>query len=311
MPVLFLLVNPSFSLTVPTVTLPGEVGGGAKMPIVGIGTGGYGSNFRDHAYQFVLQWLQLGGPRIDTALSYGDQSTIAKAITDSKVGRENVFVTSKMPSEGYNQTFSNMDKILSELSSTYVDLTLIHAPSKDMDTNIATWKALVALQQAGKSKAVGVSNFCVNHLEALKSAGLPTPAVNQFEFQPYWHADTLTKYCRDNNIQLNNAAPMGGPDVAPKRNHWNCSVPELPVIVNMAKEKSCTPGQIILAWEYTYNGFVVNPRTNHSQHMKDNLGGWWDSVKLTDTEVATMADLKNHLPSGATSGKVYHAGFCD
>lgn len=307
---LFVIFLKSSLAVVPTVKLPGEVGGGVEMPIVGIGTGGYGSNFRDHAYQFVLEWLQLGGPRIDTALSYGDQPAIARAIADSKIDRKSIFITSKMPSQGYDKTKSNMDKVLSELKTDYVDLMLLHFPAGQR-TDSESWKALVEMQKSGKAKAVGVSNFCVSDLEALKSSGHPTPAVNQFEFQPYWNPDKLTKYCRDNNIQLNNAAPMGGPDVAPKRNHWNCSVPQLPVITNMAAEKKCTPGQVILAWEYTYNGFVVNPRTNHTQHMKDNLGGWWDTVKLTDDEVAMMADMKNHLPSGATSGKVYHAGLCD
>jgi len=298
----------------PTVKLPGEVGGGVEMPIVGIGTGGYGSNFRKHAYQFVLDWLQLGGRRIDTAWHYGDQPAISQAIVDSKVPREEVFITTKMPNEGYNQSQKYMDEILSQLNNTdYVDLLLIHTAST-ASTNADTWKALLEFQKAGKAKAVGVSNFCISDLEGLKNGGYPTPAVNQFEFQPYWHPDKLTKYCRDNNIQLNNAAPMGGPDVAPARNHWNCSIPELPAIIDLSKKYKCTPGQIILAWEYTHNGFVVNPRTNHTQHMKDNMGignEWWDTVKLGDDEVAMMTDMKNHLPPGSTRGKVYGAGFCD
>merc|ERR1712194_772756 len=146
--------------------------------------------------------------------------------------------------------------------------------------------------------------------KSILEANVPIPAVNQFEFQPYWHKADWVAYNQQHNIVVTGAAPLGGPDVAPFRDNWNSSILQLPAVTTIASTHNCTPAQVILSWEYNNHGVVVNPRTNHTQHMKDNLAPWWDQCRLSDQEVAIMDSLQDVPPPGATSMKVYHAGIC-
>ena len=217
-PVFLLLLIPQVLSEVPTVTLLNAAKPGIKMPVAGIGTWGYvhtpGTGFPGEVWndtvaeKAVSEWIMLGGRRIDSALDYHDQVGVGKAIESSGVARKELFVTSKLTPEGYNETFKQMDQILGELQVDYVDLLLIHWPGLQEGFNSSDpacqgnpptwrncrqsiWKALEMLFNSSKALAIGVSNFEKNHLEDIFMMNSLTPSVNQVEYHPYWHEDDI------------------------------------------------------------------------------------------------------------------------
>ena len=179
------------------------------MPAMGIGTGGYAASPAskseywddDVAEKAIASWLTLGGRRIDTSLSYHDQTGIGKAlaaaISNGTVTRDEVFITSKVGGgpPGYNETLAQFDQILTTLQVKYVDLLLIHWPgpvigfeSKDPNCKHltdgpkcrqSTWRAMEKIFNDGGARAVGVSNFEEKHLQSILDLQSLLPAVNQ------------------------------------------------------------------------------------------------------------------------------------
>lgn len=285
------------------------------MPVVGIGTWGYvhttgtgkpGEVWNDTvAESAVKEWLKLGGRRIDNAHDYFDQSGVGKGIKESGVPRKDIFLVSKIDglALGYNSTLKQMENILSTLQVDYVDLLLIHwpgppsplssdpacqgDPSTWSECRRSTWKAMEAIYNANKSRAIGVSNFEQIHLEDIISMGGMIPAVNQIEYSIYWHEDDLVKACQSQNILVNGYSPLGAPDWAPTSHHWKNSQLEDPLVKQIAKKYKRTPAQIILRWEWQ-NGVIVNPRTMNVTHMQDNLNIF--DFSLSDEEMKSLAD---------------------
>ena len=298
----------------PTVPLKNAAKPGMKMPVTGIGTWGYvheqgtgkpGEVWNDTvAEKAIKEWLALGGRRIDGSLGYEDQIGVGKAVKASGIPRQEIFMTSKVSLAGYNETFTQMDQILSDLQMDYVDLLLIHVPivwSQGADPacqdNLpswrscrqSVWKALEKLFNDGKALAIGVSNFEQKHLEDIMMMNSTIPSVNQVEYHPYWHEDDLVQYCQKNNIVFNSYAPVGTPDWAPTERHWNGTIIELPLIQSIAKAHDRTPAQVLQRWAWQ-QGIVVNPRTMNLDHMKENLSFF--NFELTDAEMKQISTIK-------------------
>ena len=312
-------------VAVQTVILKNAARDGTEMPIVGIGTWGYvhtpgtgipGEVWNDTtAESAIKEWLKIGGRRIDNAHDYFDQKGIGKAIKESGVSRKDIFLVSKIDALalGYNSTLKQINNILSGLQVDYVDLLLIHWPgppspfSRDpacqgipstwRACRQSTWKAMEAIYNANKTRAIGVSNFEQNHLEDIISMGGMIPAVNQIEYSIYWHEDDLVEACKSKNILVNGYSPLGAVDWAPTNHHWNNSQLEDPLVKQIAKKYKRTPAQVILRWEWQ-NGVVVNPRSMNVTHMKENLSIF--DFKLTEEEMKSLADP----PSKPTNPKV-------
>eukprot|EP00039_Didymoeca_costata_P030638 m.30672 g.30672 ORF g.30672 m.30672 type:complete len:349 (-) comp8226_c0_seq1:25-1071(-) len=210
--------------TSPGVFLKNTAKPNVYMPAAGLGTGckiggcqiSPGSDMV--SYNMTLSWLKMGGRRIDGADSYGCEPGIGKAILDSGIPRNEVFITSKTGPGGlcwplgYNETINQAKEIVKNYSTTYVDLLLIHWPVNygpcpihgpkpsipttdpycdtglpsydEKECRLSTWKAMLEVYKMGLATAVGVSNFNVTHLEEIKSAGLPLPSANQVSFAP-------------------------------------------------------------------------------------------------------------------------------
>ena len=306
---LLMIVLPSIVMSdAPSVTLMNGAKQGTKMPVAGIGTWGYGEPGEvwndDVAEKAIGQWLALGGRRIDGSLGYGDQVGVGKAIKSSGIPRNQIFMTSKISLEGYNETMSQMDTVLSDLQMDYVDLLLIHwpgTPSSSSDPacqgNPSTWRscrqsvwrALEQLLKDGKAMAIGVSNFEQNHLEDLLMLKSMAPSVNQVEYHPYWHEDDLLSYCKSHNITFNSYSTLGCPDWAPSTHGWNGTILALPVIQNIAKAHQRSAGQVIQRWQWQ-QGIVVNPRTMNQDHMKENLNFF--DFELTGDEMKQISSIK-------------------
>lgn len=258
------------------------------MPLVGLGTGAYGRTTKPgpqpeiwnntNAYKYATLWFKQGGRYIDTALTYHTQQGIGRALNDSGLKREEVWITSKIPmsnvSNPYNTTLANCAMSLQELGVKQVDLMLSHWPGK---TSMPTWhrqeqwRALVDFMKSGGARAVGVSNYEAKHLKDLEDMkDTPLPAVNQIEFHPFFHQDELAQYCQQRNITMDSYAPFGAPDVVEVHDYWKPTCLNNSKIVDIANNHKMSSAQVILSWILN-QGFVTHPRTRNPQHMADNL----------------------------------------
>jgi diketogulonate reductase-like aldo/keto reductase len=278
------------------------------MPIVGLGTGGYGDKNGqggehwddDVAYRATLDWLALGGRRIDTSLNYGDQKGIGKAIKASGIPRDQIFITSKIDAPyGYMTTHEHFSSVLSTLHTDYVDLLLIHWPGvvgqnvsgpceNDRECRQQTWKALEVIFNQGKAKAIGVSNFEQNHLQDIFDLNSLIPSVNQVEFHPYWAEFELVSFCQQKNITFNGYSPLGAPDHMAFENRWPTPILSQPSVISIAQSHHKSSAQVLLRWE-VQQGLVVNPRSKNPEHMRENLSIF--GFTLSDAEMETIKNV--------------------
>eukprot|EP00048_Salpingoeca_helianthica_P002062 m.54221 g.54221 ORF g.54221 m.54221 type:complete len:343 (+) comp11879_c1_seq2:154-1182(+) len=314
------LFGMALGLAAPMVPLFNAAQKGMQMPAIGLGTGGYGNasgwggEFWDDstAEPAVLTFLRSGGRRIDTSLLYNTQVGVGVGWTSSGVPREEIFITTKTDSPlygmvpaGYNETIASILMSLEQLRTTYIDLALIHWPGTIDAPNPAppcfrppnnwrvcraeSWRALEFLFRNGTVRAIGVSNFEENHLQEIINMRGLLPAVNQFEFHPYWHTDSLVSFCQKYKIQPNSYAPLGTPD------HMSFFPERMPVlllehetVVDIATQTNRSPAQVLIRWALQ-RGVVVNPRTNSIEHMEENLASL--DFDLDETQMAALSTL--------------------
>src|SRR5207248_6687405 len=187
---------------------------------------------------------------IDTDDLYGNESDVGKALHESGVSREEVFITTKVwnSDQGYNTTLQACERSLRRLGLAYVDLYLIHWPVQGR--SIETWKAMVQLLQEGKARAIGVSNYTTGDLkEILQNSEedvVVVPAVDQLEFHPFLYQRELLQFCKKNSIQLETYSPL----TRGKRfDHQT--------IVAIAKKYGKTPAQVLIRWSLQHDAVVI------------------------------------------------------
>lgn len=191
-----------------------ELKNGIKIPAIGYGT--WQTPDGEVAEAGVKTAIKSGYRHIDTAAAYGNEISVGKGIRESRIPRKELFVTSKVWNEerGYEKTLAAFEKTLSDLGLEYLDLYLIHWPASSHqfsdweEINLGTWKAMSELYQAGKIKAIGVSNFKPHHLKALMQAEVK-PMVNQIEFHPGMLQEETMAYCKENGILVEAWSPLG------------------------------------------------------------------------------------------------------
>ena len=179
---------------------------GVKMPYFGLGV--FQVSDGHEVVKSVKDALEAGYRHIDTAALYGNEAGVGKAIAESNVAREDVFVTTKVwnSDQGYNQTLKAFETSLKKLNFDYVDLYLIHWPVKNKYKD--TWRAIEHLYKDGRVKAIGVSNFLKHHLEDLLQSAEIVPMTNQMEFHPYLVQQELIDFCKANDIQYEAWSPL-------------------------------------------------------------------------------------------------------
>ncbi|HEY4399378.1 MAG TPA: aldo/keto reductase [Lactobacillaceae bacterium] len=241
---------------------------GVKIPVIGFGT--WQSPDGDVAYQAVKWALEAGYRHIDTAAIYGNEVSVGQAIADSGIAREELFVTTKLwnDAHSFDAATAALDESLRKLGLDYVDLYLIHWPNPAavqandddawIDANADTWRAMEAAYKAGKTRAIGVSNFVVHHLEALAKTQEVAPMVNQIFLNPSDAQAEVVAYNQAHNIISEAYSPFGtgrllGNDV----------------VADIAAKYGKSETQILLRWSLD-NGFLPLPKSTHEDYIKAN-----------------------------------------
>ena len=247
---------------------------GNLMPKIGLGT--YGLRGEEGVTAFKSA-LTLGYRHIDTATLYENHEAIAEAIKGTR--RDKLFITSKINSHDLSlATVSEVfEKILTELSTPYIDLLLIHDPKVP---KIETLEKLHGLKHAGKIKSVGVSNYTIKNLEEIRDAGFIV-AVNQVEFHPYLNQRALLGYCREYNIVLTSY-----------RSFCLGKILDDPTLSEIAGSHQKSNCQITLMW-LLQKGLTVIPKAENSAHQQENINIFNDL--LSENEMKLIDNLNRSL----------------
>ena len=256
---------------------------GVQIPAVGLGT--WQTPDDETGYQAVLSALKLGYRHIDTAQGYRNEDIVGRAVRDSGISREEVFITSKLdnPNHGYDNTIRSFEETLQKLGTDYVDLFLIHWPnplqyrSTWQLTNSETWKAFEELYHAGKIRAIGISNFRQHHIDELLKTAEITPMVNQIRLCPGDTQDELVKYCRERNILLEAYSPLGTGQIF--------KVPEMQAL---AEKYQKSIAQLCIRWSLQ-NGFLPLPKSVTAERIRENMDVF--GFELSDEDISLIAGL--------------------
>jgi len=238
---------------------------GVKMPKIGFGTWQIPNG--DAAYHAVALALKNGYRHIDTAAAYRNEESVGKAIHESGIPREEVFVTSKLEShiKSYDEALAAFDQTLKELKMDYIDLYIIHAPwpwseiGKDCrEGNIAAYKALETIYKSGRAKAIGVSNFSVADLENVINHTEIVPHVNQIGFFIGNNQKETDDYCKAKNILVEAYSPLAIGHALSNE-----------TILGMAKKYDVTPAQICIRY-CIEKGTAPLPKSTHESRIVEN-----------------------------------------
>ncbi len=213
-------------------------------------------------YEAVREALRVGYRSIDTAMIYENEAGVGRALKDSGIPREDIFLTTKVwnKDQGYEQTLAAFETSLQKLGVDYVDLYLIHWPMPDEDLYMDTWRALEQLYRDGKTKAIGVSNFHIPHLTRILEEGTIVPAVNQIELHPFLSQEAIRAFCQKNGIIVEAWSPlMKGRDALTD-----------PVITDIAARHGKTPAQVVLRWHLQHD-IIAIPKSVTPSRIQENL----------------------------------------
>lgn len=252
---------------------------GIKMPILGYGV--FQVSDLAQCEQSVVQAIDTGYRLIDTAASYQNETAVGLGIKKSGIDRKELFVTTKLwvQDASYEGAKKAFQRSLDKLQLDYLDLYLIHQPYNDV---YGAWHAMEELYEAGKVRAIGVSNFHPDRVMDLIVHNKITPAINQIETHPFNQQIETQAFLKENGIQIES----WGPFAEGKNNIFQNEV-----LLALAKKYGKSVGQIILRW-LTQRGVVVIPKTVRKERMEENLHSLDFTMDAQDMAAIAPLDTK-------------------
>jgi 2,5-diketo-D-gluconate reductase B len=241
-----------------------------QVPQFGFGT--YG--LRDGT-KAILHALKSGYRHLDTADNYGSHENCAEAIEQSGINRSEIFITTKLDGStvSKDKVGPAIDRFLKELNTDFVDLVLIHWPSRSVPTE-ETLTAMEAARQAGKVRAIGVSNFSVAQMKEALATGFPV-SNNQIPYNLQERPDDIVEFCFANKVTVTAYSPV--------KAKGNAKTAKL--VNELAKKYSCTNEEVMLAWLMA-KGMIVIPRSSNPSHIETNFRSI--ELELTDDELRAL-----------------------
>ena len=265
-------IKPNFDIQNKTVTL----NNGYKMPVVGIGT--Y-SLTGDVCVNAISTALKTGFRLIDTAYMYHNEKEVGLGIKDSGVPREEIFVTTKLYPNQYDDPETAIEEALKKLDTGYIDLMLLHHPGAN---DVKAYKAMEKYVKAGKIRSLGLSCYYIKELDTFLPQVTIKPVLVQNEIHPYYQDDQVVKYIQSKGITVEGWYPLGG-------RGFNHELLQDPVLLAIAKAHNKSLVQVILRWNLQKNVIII-PGTSNPNHMKENLNIF--DFSLSKEEMEKIASLE-------------------
>lgn len=267
-----------------------------QIPSIGFGTWLLDG---DKVIEPVKMALEKGYTHIDTAAIYKNEKEIGEVLKASNVDRSKLFITSKCwnTERGYDKTLAAFEQTLKDLQTDYLDLYLIHWPANETqfpenwaEINADTWRAFEEIYKSGRVKSIGVSNFNINHLEALLKTADIKPMVNQIELHPGHSQPELVAFCKENDILVQAWSPLGSGRIL-----------ENELIVKLAEKYNVSVGQICINYCLS-KGILPLPRSSSEKNIEGNLDS--ESFTLSAEDIKAIDDLPAEGFSGLNPSKV-------
>ncbi|MDK6296695.1 aldo/keto reductase [Staphylococcus caprae] len=257
---------------------------GYPMPSIGLGVYKISDEEMDNV---VKTALDAGYRAFDTAYFYGNEVALGKALNNSEMNRDELFITSKLWNDyqGYDSTIEYFNRSLENLGLDYIDLFLIHWPCEKDGLFIESYKALEKLYEEGKVKAIGVCNFKEHHLKKLMDATDVVPQVNQIELHPYFNQKEVQEFCDEHDIKVTAWMPL----------MRNRGLLGHPTIVDIAQRHGKTPAQVVLRWHLAHDRIII-PKSKTPERIRENFDILDFNLELT--EVAEIDSLNKNARQG-------------
>lgn len=271
---------------------------GLEIPAIGFGT--FMIPADGTTYETVKTAINLGIRHIDTATAYFNEQEVGKAVKDSEVEREDIWITSKLWLQDYEYEDAKkaIDLSLEKLGTDYMDLYLLHQPYGKVDE---AWKALEEAKEEGKILSIGVSNMTPKLWNKWVPDFNSLPSVNQVEFNPFIQQKELKEILNPLGVKIQAWGPLG---------RGNADLLNNPVILELAEKYGKNSGQIILRFE-NQEGIIVFPKSLNPERIKSNMEIF--DFKLTDSEMDELRGLDtgkgSHDPDAPGVGEMLMNAF--